>query len=248
MGSQGDGDAVIARERLDEVTSALRALTVALDDDGELDAALLMVCQHLVKVVPGADMASVTIIRDGGAETAACSDGYAVDVDTDQYEAGEGPCLEAAATGRIVRVDVQTAHRRWPAFTRGAAAAGVGSYLSAPLAVDTQHAGSLNLYGMHTHGFREVEEALLKLYVTAVEGALRATARYLTARKLAHDLNAALVSRAVIDQAKGIVMGARGLSADQAFQVLVDLSQRENVKLHVLAERFVADAVASPRP
>jgi GAF domain-containing protein len=241
-----DDDAVMARRQLDEVTGALEALTAALDDDGAVDPALQLVCEHVVKVVPGADMASVTLIRDGTPETAACSDGYAVDIDIDQYRAGEGPCLEAAATGEVVRVDVETARERWPVFTRNAVEAGAASYLSAPLVIDAQHVGSLNLYGMHSHGYHELDGALLEVYLTAVEMALRATARYQTARQQAANLTTALVSRATIDQAKGIIMGARGITAAQAFQVLVAQSQRENVKLHTLAERLV-DAVVEPR-
>jgi GAF domain-containing protein len=248
MEPREDGDAVMAREQLDEVTGALEALTAALDDDGALDSALQLVCEHVVKVVPGADMASVTLIRNGAPETAACSDGYAVDIDTDQYRAGEGPCLEAATTGKVVRVDVETARERWPVFTRSAVAAGAASYLSAPLVIDSRHAGSLNLYGIHTHGYREVDGALLEVYLTAVEMALRATARYLAAREQATHLSTALVSRAVIDQAKGIIMGARGVTAEQAFQVLVEQSQRDNIKVRVLAERMVTAAVEPPVP
>jgi GAF domain-containing protein len=245
MEPQERGEVTLAREQLDEVTGALEALTTALDDNGALDAALQLVCRQVIQVVPGADMASVTLVRNGKPETAACSDGYALNIDTDQYRAGEGPCLQAAATGEIVRVDIETARELWPAFTRSAAAAGVASYLSAPLVIDAQHAGSLNLYGLHTHGYREVDGALLELYLTAVEAALRATARYLTARRQAAQLSTALVSRAVIEQAKGIIMVARGITAEQAFQVLVDQSQRNNIKLHTVAERFVA-AVINP--
>jgi hypothetical protein len=169
-----------------------------------------------------------------------------VNLDIDQYRAGEGPCLEAAATGEIVRVDVETARERWPVFTRGAVAAGAASYLSAPLVIDARHIGSLNLYGMHAHGYREVDGALLEVYLTAVEMALRATSRYLTAREQAANLSTALVSRAVIDQAKGIIMGTRGVTADEAFRVLAEQSQRDNVKLRIIAERLVAAAAEAP--
>ncbi|MEV6905107.1 GAF and ANTAR domain-containing protein [Amycolatopsis sp. NPDC051372] len=164
-----------------------------------------------------------------------------------QYRVGAGPSPEAAETGKILRVDIATAGGRWPDFTRSALAAGMASYLSAPLVVDAAHTGSLNLYGHHTHGYRDVEGALLELFVTAVEAALRSTAHYLAARHEAAQLNTALVSRTVIDQAKGIIMGARGISADEAFQRLVAQSQRENIKLRVCAERLVS-AVLQAHP
>jgi GAF domain-containing protein len=240
MDRRSSGEALVDLEQLNEITLALDALTATLDDDGALDTALQLVCQQVVRVVPGADMASVTLVHDGAGETAACTDQVVFDIDADQYKAGAGPCLEAAATSEIVRVDVETARERWPEFTRSATAAGVASYLSAPLTVDARHAGALNLYGRRAHGFEDVDSALVKLYVSAVIAALRATARYVAARENAAHLSTALVSRAVIDQAKGIIMGAHGVDADQAFRLLVDQSQQENVKLHVVAERLVA--------
>jgi hypothetical protein len=109
MEPQERGEATLAREQLDEVTGALEALTAALDDNGALDAALQLVCRQVVQVLPGADMASVTLVRNGKPETAACSDGYVLDIDTDQYRAGAEPCLQAATTGKMVRVDIETA-------------------------------------------------------------------------------------------------------------------------------------------
>jgi hypothetical protein len=245
MELQKRGESTRVRKQLDEVTDALEALTAALDDDGALDTTLELVCRQLIRVVPGADIASVTLICDGAATTAAFTDQRAVDLDIDQYVLGHGPCLEAAATGKMLRLDIESAQEQWPDFTRRALAAGVASYLSAPLAVDAGHSGSLNLYGMHAHGYREVEGALLEVYLTAVEAALRSTARYLAARDEAAHLTNALVSRAVIDQAKGILMGAHGITAEEAFHRLVEQSQRENVKLRDVAERFVARVVRS---
>lgn len=245
MDSQERGEVTTVREQLDEVTHALEALTAALDDSGALDTTLELVCGQLIRVIPGADIASVTLIRDGAPTTAVSTDQRAVEVDMAQYAVGHGPCLEAAATGKIVRVDVNTAHEQWPDFTRGALANGVASYLSAPLTVDAEHSGSLNLYGLHAHGYRELEGALLEVYVTAVEAALRSTARYLAARDEAANLSTALVSRAVIEQAKGILMGAHGITAEQAFRRLVAQSQRENVKLRAVAEQFVTRVVQS---
>ncbi len=242
-----DGETSVIRRQLDEVTGALEALTAALDDNGALDTALHLVCQQLIYVIPGADIASVTLLRDGIPATTACTDRRAIDIDAAQYRAEAGPCLEAAATGQIVRVDVATARARWPEFTESAVAAGVASYLSAPLVVDAQHTGSLNLYGLHAHGYHEIDSVLLELFVTAVEGTLRATARYLAAQQEAAQLATALVSRAVIDQAKGILMGARGISADEAFELLVAQSQRENRKLRDCAERFVTAVVRNTR-
>ena len=241
------GDSRRWRGQLDEVTTALESLAVALDSEDELDTVLDAVCHQVTHVIGGADMASITVVRDGAAVTVASTDQRAVDLDAGQYRAREGPCLRAAATGETVRVHVQQAAALWPGFTESAVRFGVESYLAAPLAVDQGSRGALNLFGFQPHGFDEVEEKLLELYATAVESALRSNARYLLFRNLAEQLQDALSSRAVIDQAKGIIMASRGVTADVAFEELVRQSQSENVKLHDVAERFVTGAIAKAR-
>jgi len=229
-------------ERVDEVTGALETLTDALDRADDLGVVLQTVCEQVVRVVPGADLASVTLDRDGRPDTAASTDQRAVEIDKGQYEVGDGPCLQAARSGKIVRVDVDPAKDLWPEFNESARRLGIGSYLAAPLTVDAGLAGALNLFGFGPHGFREAEEKLLELYSTVVETTLRATRRYLHARELTTQLQGALATRSQIDQAKGILMAAHGISADEAFQKLVEQSQRENEKLHAVAARFVAEA------
>lgn len=69
---------------------------------------------------------------------------------------------------------------------------------------------------------------------------------YLRAFKLAEQLRTALTTRAVIDQAKGVLMAVHSITADRAFRLLVEQSQHENVKLHALAERFIAGRASWP--
>src|SRR3954451_10338734 len=90
-------------EQLDEVTGALEALAATLSREQDLDAILQAVCEQVIKAVPGADMASVTLSRKDGAETAASTDPRAVLIDTEQYRVGDGPCLRAVATGEVIR-------------------------------------------------------------------------------------------------------------------------------------------------
>ncbi|MFD1147000.1 ANTAR domain-containing protein [Saccharothrix hoggarensis] len=246
--ASGDaGDSLSERlvRRLDDVTDALGSLSQLLEQEENLEVILDRVCRQVVQAIPGADRASVTLLRDGGPHTAATTDERAGEVDEAQYRAGSGPCLEAATTGKVVRVAVAEAHERWPVFAAAAARLGVSSYLSAPLFIDAEYRGSLNLYGEQDHGFRELDAALLELYTTAAETALRNARRYLKTRQHVVHLREALNSRAVIDQAKGIIMGAHRIPADEAFTLLVERSQRDNVKLRDVAERFVADVIGT---
>ena len=240
-----DADVV---ELLDEVTVALGDLSKLLELEEELARTLQRGIDQVVRAIPGAEMASVSVLRGDTAETVASSSDRVLVIDADQYAAGEGPCLEAARSGETVRVGVEQATRRWPDFARSARKAGIESYLSAPLLIDEKFAGSLNLYSEQPHGFGDLDEALLRLYVTAATAAIVNARRYAEARRLAGQLRQALDSRAVIDQARGVLMARRGITAEQAFTELSRESQTTNVKLREVAARLVEAACRRPRP
>ncbi|MDX3193966.1 GAF and ANTAR domain-containing protein [Streptomyces sp. MN03-5084-2B] len=228
----------------DEVTGALEALAAVLREEDDFRILLRHVCLQVRHAVPGVDEASVTLVTGEAPHTASATGAVVGELDAEQYRIGDGPCLEAMRGGKIVRTTVAEATGRWPRFAEGARAAGFGSFLAAPLVADEQFSGAVNCYGRQDDGFEEVEAQLLELYTAAVEAILRVYHRYLRARDTADHLRTALTSRAVIDQAKGMLMAIRQVDADDAFALLVEQSQRENVKLREVAERFVARVVS----
>jgi GAF domain-containing protein len=234
-----DNSAATVVQRLDEVTGHLSELADVLAAEEDLERVLQRSVDQVASAVPGADMVSVTVLRGDGAETVAASSGRVWNIDQDQFAAGDGPCLEAARTRQAVRTGVGDAERRWPDFARSARAAGIESYLSCPLIIDEDFAGSMNLYSEQPHGFAEFDLALLRLYTTAAAAAIANARRYARARELADQLGQALNSRAVIDQAIGVLIARTGVSADQAFAELSRQSQKSNVKLRDLAARVV---------
>lgn len=229
----------------DQVTGALESLTTTLGTEDDFEALLHQVCEQVTTAVPGVDEATITLRRDGKPTTIASTSDVVTDLDRDHYDRGDGPCLEAARTGEMVRVSVAEVAERWPDFARDAGAAGSGSFLSAPLAINDDHGGGVNCYSGHPGGFAELDEKLLGLYTSAATAALRAYCRYQYARDVTGQLRIALETRAVIDQAKGILMAIRQINPDEAFTLLVEQSQRENVKLRDLAARFVAHATGT---
>jgi GAF domain-containing protein len=229
--------------QVDDVTAALATLCGVLDEQEDLPEALHRVCQQAVHAIGEADFASVTLLGPDQPYVAATTGDHVHRIDHVQYQAGDGPCVEAAKTRQVVRVTVPEVVDRWPAFATSSSEAGIGSYLCAPLFVDDEHHGSLNLYHSDNHGFSGLEAALLRLYTKSAEAALHSSHRHLRARRNIDQLQRALTSRAVIDQAKGIIMGAHRIPADKAFDMLVDKSQRQNVKLNQLAEQFVAEII-----
>ncbi|WP_037313526.1 GAF and ANTAR domain-containing protein [Amycolatopsis orientalis] len=229
-------------EHLDELATTVAALTRTLETESDETVLLNAVCVTAVRAVPGADMASITVVRGDRPETAAGTDPRAFAVDSVQYETGDGPCLRAARTGRTVRLSVEEARESWPRFTASAEEAGVGSYLSTPLDVDEQLTGALNLFGLGTHGFQDDDSHLLRLYTTVVNFGLRNRRKREDARTVTRQLETAIQNRAVIEQAKGILMAVHRITAEEAFRRLITESQHTNTKLHDVAARFVRDA------
>jgi GAF domain-containing protein len=231
-----------APERVDEVTRALSDLSRLLDAEEELVRVLQRGVDQATWAIPSADLVSVTVVRDDRAETIAANDERVRTIDAQQYAIGEGPYLEASRSGETVRANVERATALWPRFARAAGAAGVASFLSSPLIIADKFAGSLNLYSAQPHGFGDLDEALLRLYTTAAAAAIANARRYAEARVLAENLARALRSRAVIDQAIGVLVAVQGVSPEQAFSDMSRQSQNSNIKLRDVAARIVAHA------
>ncbi|WP_261949389.1 GAF and ANTAR domain-containing protein [Rhodococcus sp. T9N] len=225
----------------DDISVALERFGALLRTPMELSVMLQSVCAQIVATIVTADMAGVTILSalDKQPETVACTDERALDVDVDQYRANEGPCLEAARTRQVVRVRIEDAALRWPEFAKNVAGMGVASYLSAPLTTDDDHVGALNLYSYDDHGFSEIDEVLVQVFVAAVEGAIWNARRAEQWRAEVEGLQAAMKTRAAIEQAKGMLMVLHGISADRAFEVLVEQSQSRNIRVAAIAAEVV---------
>jgi GAF domain-containing protein len=236
--------------RLQDAAATLEDLQALFDDEEHLDEVLDRLAETAVRTIPAAGAVSVTVLVDDGrtAWTPTATDEVVVAIDEVQYEAGQGPCLEAARTRRPVRIGVADTRDRWPAFARAADSAGVRAYLSAPLLLgDEPVLGALNVYGRAADAFDPVDEALIGLFTAAASVAIVNARRYVRARELADHMNAALASRAEIEQAKGVLMAQHAITAEDAFQTLARQSQNTNTKLRDVA-RSVLASVQSPAP
>lgn len=209
-----------------------------LQSDESYEQTLQRLADLACATIPGCFAGSVTLWREGEPYTAVSTDALAKEVDSAQYESGEGPCLDAGRTGDTHRVADLTSDLRWPEFAAVATRNGIRSSLSLPLAVRGEPIGALNLYSQVHDGFAgAVEVGQLFAWQAAV--AIANAELYDTTRRLATQLQEALESRAVIEQAKGVLMSEQGCGPKQAFELLRQASQRENVKLRDIAARIV---------
>ena len=183
----------------------------------------------------------LTLLDDHGRPaTRVCTDELSRRVDQGQYDDGDGPCLTAYREGRVVLVeDTCQVAQVWPSFSRRALEDGVRSTLSLPLVAGRDHMGVMNLYATGVRRYAAGDVVDGQLFATQAAVVLANSRAYWSSFDLAAGLQAALESRALIDQAKGKLMALNGCAAEEAFQMLVKASQRENVRLRDVARRIV---------
>lgn len=223
----------------DRLNESLGALSKLLLTDEALDDALTRVTELAVASVDVCDAADVSLIADDGPWTRVRSDPSGPGLDEVQVRAGDGPTLEAVRTCRIVQVRSTDEDARWPTFARAATEAGVASCVVAPMIVRGECIGALNLYSGTDDAFTSAHERAAQLVAAQAAVVLANAQLHQACTDLTGQLEEALRSRAVIDQAKGILMERRQCDAEEAFEELRRRSQTENRKVRDLAQDLV---------
>ena len=226
-----------------DVALELARLAGLVLTEPDLDTALVAVTRVSVSAVGPCDGASLTMRREGMPATPAASDEWAASLDQLQFAEQEGPCLNCLREGSVMRVRDLKVDNRFPSYGPKAAELGARSALSLPLAADGRTVGALNLYSRTEDAFDNDVLAVGELLAAHAALAVSAATAYYSSRDLAEQMRAALESRAVIDQAKGVLMAGTGGTADEAFAALVEMSQRTNTKLRDVAQSVVDRAV-----
>lgn len=224
-----------------ELLDALKALEEVVPLQEDLETTLTKIVEVSIRLLPGCDSASVSLVENGEVSTPAASDDGAVELDDAQYRSGRGPCLDAIRESRIYMVEDTREETRWPEFCRAASALGIVSSLSIPLRVNGT-TGGLNLYGRSKNGFAEVPNELADLLSSRASMAIENAKVYGATRHLVEQLQEAIKTREIIGEAKGILMEREGVGEDEAFQMLITVSQNTNTKLRDIAQKMVGDA------
>ncbi len=223
------------------VENLLRALSRVVLADRRLEDTLGEITGIAADAIPGAESTSITLIRGDKGFTAAHHGDMALAADELQYEQGYGPCLEAGGAGVVLRVDDMRTEERWPQYTARVLQHGVRSSLSVPLPYQGSSIGALNVYSSKPRAFAGEESLAAGQEVAqAIAVAVANADSHAQLGEQAHNMRLAMESRAVIEQAKGVIMAQRHVDAEQAFEILREASQRANRKLRDIAAGVVA--------
>ncbi len=188
----------------------------------------------------------ITLRQDGDASTVAASGPLAREADELQYGRGQGPCLHSSRTGEIVHMPDLNVDDRWNDYRLNAIAKGVRSSVSVPLSVDGEPVGALNIYTTTQHTFTVDDVDTARAFAEQASTALTLAMRHADQLSLEEQLRNTIVSRAIIDQALGIVMAQRKINATEAFAVLRQESQTRNVKLVEIARELIIAVTGEP--
>lgn len=200
------------------------------------------------KAIPGSEASSITLIRGEKAFTAAFDGQMALDADELQYQRGYGPCVDAGRAAQVFLVKDMRTEQRWPDYARHVAAHGVRSSLSVPLPFQGVTIGALNNYAGAPGAFGDTDIAVgqeVAAWVALAVGKADMIAQ--TVDELA-GMRAAMVARAAIEQAKGILMERGKVTEEQAFAELTRASQNTNMKLREVAAELVRTGALPERP
>ena len=161
-------------------------------------------------------------------------------VEADQIDTQQGPCHEAFASGKLVAVtDLATTADRWPDYAPAAIRHGCQAVLGVPMQLEDLPIGAINLYQHAPHEWSDEELETASLFADMAAGYVANLRELANTRQLAQQLQQALDSRIIIEQAKGALARQHRIDLNQAFERLRRHARSRQRKVHDVARDIV---------
>ncbi|WP_330275442.1 GAF and ANTAR domain-containing protein [Lentzea sp. NBC_00516] len=234
------GSAPSRTERESRLLQAFVQLADTLVDDYDVVDVLHRLVDHCVQLLDATAAGLMLSDQRGGLRVVAYSSDQTRMLELFQLQASEGPCLECVQTGEPVLVaDLKTATERWPRFARLAIEEGFASVHAVPMRLRRETIGALNLFRRETGALGDEDLLVVRaLADTATIGILQERA-IRRGEVVTEQLQTALNSRVVIEQAKGVLAFAGNLEMEKAFQALRDYARNRGRRLADVARELV---------
>jgi GAF domain-containing protein len=218
-----------------------------LVDEFDLIEFLHLLADRAAGLVDASAVGLLLTDQRGNLEFLAGSDENVKLVELFQLQNQEGPCLEAYRAARpVINADLRAAGARWPRFAPRATAAGFRSVHAFPLRLRSEVIGVLNVFGSQVGVLDEADVQIVQAVADVATIGLLQERTIRRSEVLTEQLQGALNSRIVIEQAKGVVAQAYGLSVDDAFARMRGYARRTNRRLSELAHAIVTDLASLP--
>lgn len=228
---------MITEQRLTQVFVELADTLV--DEFDALDF-LAMLAERSVELLD-ADSAGVIVDNMRGAmHVVASTSDQAELLELFELQNDEGPCLDCFKSGRpVVNVSLPEAQERWPRFSAAAARLGYQSTHALPLRLRDSVVGAMNLFCVDNKILSDQDVTLGQALADIATIGLLQERAVRESGMLAEQLQTALNSRIMIEQAKGALLASARIPVDRAFELMRSYSRRNNVPVRVVASRVI---------
>jgi GAF domain-containing protein len=218
----------------------LSRFAVVLPARYDLEAALIELTKSIIAVL-GVSGSGVTMAEDGRLHFVTAVSHASGELERNQEEFQAGPCRDAFDTGEVVRVtDVREEIVRWPEFSTTALRVGVAGVAGIPMRLADEVIGALNVYSPEPRAWTDEDISVAVVLADVATSYVVNASKLRQQEQLSEQLQEALISRVVIEQAKGITAQQHSVSVDNAYQLMRRHARNNNASLRVVAEAIVS--------
>lgn len=240
----------VFRERVpvsgaDSLHDVLRRFAATMVRSFEINDVLYELCDHVVGIL-GATGSGVSVVVEDRLQFVTATSEQVIGVERAQEAHQNGPCTTAFATGEIIVVSEIAALAEWPEYREAAAAAGIVSVVAIPLSIDHHRVGSLDVYDTVRRDWTDAELDAARVLADIATAYLVRAGELAQSRQLSEQLQTALDSRIIIEQAKGALARDLDTTVDDAFEVLRRHARRNGASIRSVADGIVNHGVAIP--
>ena len=230
---------VVSTERLADV---FVEFADTLIDDYDVIEFLLMVTTRTAELIGASDVGLLLADQRGRLQFMAASNEDVKRLELFQVQVNEGPCFDAFQSGRpVVNADLQDAGDRWPHFAPRAVADGYRSAHAFPLRLRQEVIGAIGVFGTDVGRWEAAEVHVAQALAHVATIGLLQERAVRRGEVLAEQLQSALNSRIVIEQAKGAIAQFRDVTVDDAFLMMRDHARRTKQRLGDVAHAALTD-------
>jgi len=206
----------------------------------DLELALVELTESVAAVL-GLVGSGVTMAEDGRLRFVTAVSQASGELERIQEEQQAGPCQDAYDTGDAVWVpDVRVETTRWPEFAAAATRLGVAGVAGIPMRLSNQIIGALNLYSSTPRVWSEEDLAAATVLADVATSYVINASKMRQQQQLSEQLQQALESRVVIEQAKGITAHQHSVTVDEAFHLMRGHARNNNASIRAVAQAIVA--------
>ena len=228
----------LTRER--RLLETFASLADTLVDDYDVVDLLQMLVDTCAELFDATAAAILLADEHGELDVVASTSEASRLVELMQLSADAGPCIEAFETGRMVSVaDIREAPERWVRFRESSIASGFAAVDAIPMRLRTTVIGTLNLLRASPGGLDPHDEVAARAFADVATIGILHERSLRESTVLSEQLQGALNSRVVIEQAKGVVAHTKGISIDTAFQLMRDFARSHRLGISKVASRIV---------